>query len=66
MRYLFPASDEPAVGPATKVDVYYDRHLTRTWVARWVDDRGNQIGDCVYAHKKAWAVEALGDKPGEG
>ncbi len=52
------------VGPAVKKDVYYDRVCFRTWVARWIDANGNQVGECVYGHKKQWALDALPDLEG--
>lgn len=41
-----------------KIITYYDRHF-RTWVAFYVDDEGNQVGECEYHVNKQQCVENL-------
>jgi len=39
-----------------KIDMYKDYQF-KVWVVRIIDNEGNQIGDCDYAHLKKDAKE---------
>lgn len=47
---------EPPAGPATWVDMWWDKHV-RLWCVQCKDDRGNQIGQAAYWPKSTALYE---------